>query len=103
MTLGHVLKLLRINKGLNQNNMANLLGLSQNYLSLIECDKRRPSSEKIARFADALNVSKEGLLFATSEVPNELSSQDEAKFVELQHNILSLLVFDMTGKVKRIA
>ena len=56
MKLGHVLKLIRTNWGMTQKDMADTLGISQNYLSLIESDKKTPSPEKILVFANSLKM-----------------------------------------------
>jgi transcriptional regulator with XRE-family HTH domain len=103
MSLGHVLKLIRTNKGFNQKEMADMLGISQNYLSLIESEKKQPSSDRIASMAKNMNVTSDALVFAASDVPEELSSKDGKEFQRLQNNIISLLLFELTGELKQIA
>ncbi|MBN1843875.1 MAG: helix-turn-helix transcriptional regulator [Deltaproteobacteria bacterium] len=103
MKIGYVLKLVRTVKGMSQGEMAELLGISQNYLSLIESNKKGPSADKIKEFADALKVSEHALVFAASEVPTELSSEDKKQFRKLQQNILSLLLFKLNGELSKIA
>ena len=49
-------KILRTSKGLTQNQMSRLLSISQNYLSLIEQDKKVPSGETVQVFATSLNI-----------------------------------------------
>jgi transcriptional regulator with XRE-family HTH domain len=103
MSLGHVLKLVRTNKGFNQKEMAELLGISQNYLSLIESEKKKPSIDRISDMAKNLKVSSDALIFASSDVPSELSLKDQKDYKRLQNNIISLLLFDLTGELKKIA
>lgn len=103
MKIGHIMKLVRTNKGLTQNEMAGLFGISQNYLSLIESNKKIPSNDKLAHFSKTLNVSKEAFRFIASEVPKELSNEDKEEFNRLQNNVFSLLLFELSGEFKKIA
>ena len=103
MNLGQILKLIRNNKGMTQQEMATLIGISQNYLSLIESNSKVPSSEKLSEFADALKISKEALIFVSSPPPKELSEKDKNKYLELQKNIIHLLLFDLTGEMMQYA
>ena len=103
MRLGHIIKLIRTHKGLNQKQMSELLGISQNYLSMIEGDKKQPSMDRISEMADRLGVSSDALLFAASEVPAELSGKNRKDYHRLQKNIISLLVFELTGELEKIA
>lgn len=99
MNIGHLLKLIRVNKGMTQKQMSNILEISQNYLSLIEGNKKIPSSEKITVFAKKLKISDSALLFASSKAPVELNSKDKKDFERLQQNIISLLLFELTGEL----
>lgn len=103
MKIGNILKLVRTSKGLPQKEMADLLGVSQNYLSLIESNKKVPSIDTIAEFAKSLKISKDALLFASSDVPEELSAKDTKDFQRLRQNILSLLLFELNGELIKSA
>ncbi len=103
MKIGNVLKLVRVNKGLTQKEMAERLRVSQNYLSLIESNKKLPSSDLISEFAKSLKISKDALSFASSNVPEELSVDDMKEFQRLQKNILSLLLFELNGELRNSA
>lgn len=103
MNLGQLLKLIRTTKGMTQKDMADLMGISQNYLSLIESNIKVPSADKLAAFAEALSISKDALVFVSSDPPDELSAKDQKDYERLQKNIVSLLVFDLTGEVKKSA
>lgn len=99
MKIGKILKILRTSKGLTQSQMSKLLGISQNYLSLIEQDKKAPSAEAIANFASSLRISKDALLLISSEVPVELKGKDIEYFQRLQQNIMSLLLYQTNGEL----
>jgi transcriptional regulator with XRE-family HTH domain len=103
MKIGQILKHIRINKGISQKKMAEKLAISTNYLSLIEGDKKEPSQDKIADFAKALNISKEAILLASTDAPAELNEKDKRDFTRLQRNIVSLLVFELTGVLQQHA
>ena len=103
MKIGNLLKLLRTSNRSTQSEMAKLLGISQNYLSLIEQNKKIPSNESIKSFASLLGISEDALKFIGSEVPGELNERDSADFQRLQQNILSLLIFQLSGELKNCA
>ena len=103
MKIGNLLKLIRASKEYSQKEMAELLGISQNYLSLIESDKKVPRRNKIAEFAKQLNISKEALFLASSDVPEELSSEEKKDFQKLQQNIVTILLFDLNKELKESA
>lgn len=100
MKIGNVLKLLRTSRGLSQGEMSKLFGISQNYLSLIEQNKKIPSIEAITGFASALRISKDALIFVGTEIPDELNGKDVEDFQRLQQNILSLLLFQTSGELR---
>ena len=102
MSLGHVLKLVRTHRVLNQKEMAAILGISQNYLSLIESDKKQPSPDVISKISKSLNVSNDALIFAASDVPIELNKNEKSTYKKLQNNIISILLFQMTGDLEVI-
>ncbi len=59
---GKNVKIERIKKDLIQEELAEKLGVSQNYIACIECGKQNMSLGKIMELADALNVNIETLL-----------------------------------------
>jgi transcriptional regulator with XRE-family HTH domain len=103
MKIGKILKILRTSKGYTQNQMSKLLGISQNYLSLIEQEKKVPSAEAIDNFASSLSISKDALILVSSDAPKELKGKDIEDFKRLQQNILSLLLFQMSGELRKSA
>jgi len=102
MSLGHLLKLVRTNRALNQKEMAAILGISQNYLSLIESDKKHPSPDLISKISKSLKVSNDAFIFAASDVPSEFSKDEKVTYKRLQNNIISILLFQMTGDLEII-
>jgi transcriptional regulator with XRE-family HTH domain len=94
MRIGEIIRLIRSKKGLSQKDMADKFDISQNYLSLIESEKKMPSLHIIENIASKLNVSKEALLFAISDVPKELDDNSKKDYKKLQDNICYLLIFD---------
>ena len=103
MNLGQILKLIRTQKGFNQKQMSALLGISQNYLSLIESAKKQPSVDRISEMSKKLGLSSDALIFAASDVPPELSDKDRKNYQQLQKNIISLLLFELTEELDKIA
>lgn len=103
MNLGKLIKIIRTTKGMTQKGMADLMGISQNYLSLIESSKKTPSLDLLEACATALKISKTALIFVSLSPPEELSAKDKRDYERLQKNILSLLVFDVTGELKQSA
>ena len=63
---GSNLRRLRIEKGLSQEQFAELCGLHRTYISDIECFRRNVSLEAISKIAEALNV-KPYILFMEEE------------------------------------
>ena len=59
--------------------------------------------DTIAEFAKSLKISKDALLFASSDVPKELNAKDSKEFQKLQKNILSFLLFELNGELMESA
>jgi transcriptional regulator with XRE-family HTH domain len=60
--LGDNLKRLRTEKGLSQSDIADSLGVSRGFVSLIENGKRNPTLSTITRLASAVGVTSDELL-----------------------------------------
>jgi XRE family transcriptional regulator, regulator of sulfur utilization len=56
VTLGNAVKLIRTARGVKQLTLAKELGISPNYLSLLEKDKREPSISFLRKLAKQLGV-----------------------------------------------
>ena len=85
MKVGRTLKLIRVLKGLKQKDLADKLGVSPNYLSSVENDKKDPSLSFIKEASRVLDIPV-GFLF--------LDNVDEAAMSDEQKNIY--------GKIKNL-
>lgn len=95
MTIGKLIKTIRASQGLSQGYMAKCLGISQNYLSLVESGKKTMSVKLVEALAELIGVSKELLYIVTSEVPAELLNDEREDFVKLQKNMFSIITYEM--------
>ena len=100
MKIGSLIKKIRTIRGKTQVELAEEIGITQNYLSLIETDNKTPSNAKVKELSKHLQLSEEALIFLSTEPPDELSNEKKRDYLKLQQNILSLLVFDLTGKLE---
>lgn len=93
MDLGKIIKLLRTSAGLKQEELAERLHVSSNYISLIENNKREPSLSFLRELANELGVPL-GLLFL--EI-------DKAKFADApERNELLMRLRDLLFDIERI-
>ncbi len=76
MNLGKSIKLCRTNRGLSQEDLANRIGMSVSYISLIEQGKRDPAISTIEEVASALGIPVSLLTFLAAE-PDELRGVPE--------------------------
>lgn len=98
MELGKLLKTIRVYLDLTQHDLSEKLGISSNYLSLLESNKRNPSSEVILKIAQQFKISKDALDFLCTEIPPELDKNGAEKYQDLQNNIVTLLIFQLQEK-----
>jgi transcriptional regulator with XRE-family HTH domain len=88
MKIGQTLKLLRIAAKLKQAGLANSLGVTTNYLSLVENDRREPSLSLLKKFAEVLDVPLGYLLWIALD---EHSSDEAITLREKMDELLSVL------------
>ena len=93
MKLGQLIKSLRISREISQKELSEKLDISTNYLCLIETSKRVPSADVIGRIADEFMISRDALDFLSTDIPPELDQKNSKKYMKLQENIASLLLF----------
>jgi len=62
LELGQRIKLLRLQKNLTQEQLAEIIGISRSALSMYELNEREPDIETIIKFADFFQVSTDYLL-----------------------------------------
>jgi transcriptional regulator with XRE-family HTH domain len=70
VTLGNAIKLIRTAKGVKQLTLASQLGVSANYISLVEKDKREPSIGFLRKLSHALEVPV-GLFFLWQDISDD--------------------------------
>ena len=90
-SVGSILKALRVTKNISQGEMAQKLEVSQNFLSLVENDKKTVSLTTLTNFAEKLNISKEFILIAASDIPPELTERQKKFFEKMQQSMLKYL------------
>lgn len=88
--IGKTIKFLRITKNLKQSDLAGLLKVSTNYISLIENDKREPSLSFIKELAKQLDIPV-GLLFLEIDMSKkDASSQERELLMRMRDLILQI-------------
>lgn len=93
MEIGTIFKSLRVSYGWQQGFLAEKLGISANYLSLIENGKKIPSKELLERLAKETGISIDALDFLSTDVPNELDAKGAEQYRKLQENVAALILF----------
>jgi transcriptional regulator with XRE-family HTH domain len=76
MKVGKTIKFLRLSAGLKQSDLAKRLGVSSNYISLVENDRRDPSLSFLKDLSDEFGVPL-GLLFLEVEANQSKTSPEE--------------------------
>jgi transcriptional regulator with XRE-family HTH domain len=75
MKLGRALKVIRTASGIKQKDIAAELGVTPNYISLVEAGKREPSISFLKKFAGTLKVPT-GLLLLWDEAESKPFTKD---------------------------
>lgn len=78
MTFGNILKMLRTESGLNQEELAKQLGIGRSTLTMYELDTRFPNKEMIESIADYFNVDID-YLYGKSEVRQKVHLDNDGK------------------------
>jgi transcriptional regulator with XRE-family HTH domain len=73
---GERLRHIRMQKGLSQGSLATLANTSQRMIAHYESHVKRPSIDKVKKFADALEVSVDELLGADDKIPNKKANEE---------------------------
>lgn len=73
--LGKTIKMLRINAGIKQKDLAQRVQISPNYLSLVENGKREPSISVIEHIAQKLKIPISYIFWYAYEKPTNLPEQ----------------------------
>jgi transcriptional regulator with XRE-family HTH domain len=95
VTLGNAIKLIRTAKGVKQLTLAKQLGVSPNYVSLVEKDRREPSVGFLRKLAGKLGVPV-GLFFLWQDTEDPgLKTKDMAELRDLLTRIQAMYLRDL--------
>jgi len=98
MTLGNAIKLIRTAKGAKQRDLAKELGVSPNYISLVENGKREPSISLLRALANELDVPV-GMFFLWQETPlSKLNQKDRLR--ELRDLMIQIQAMSIRAQKK---
>jgi transcriptional regulator with XRE-family HTH domain len=103
LTLGKSIKLIRSSAGVRQRQLAERLGVSANYVSLLESDKREPSISFLRRLSKELSVPV-GVFFLWQEFDSKgVSGSSLAKLREVLTRLeaMHLVSKRSTGRTQR--
>jgi len=98
MNIGRTIRLLRDAAGLRQKELAERLGVSQNYLSLLENNKREPSPRLLRRLADVLDVPVSLLTWQCKREAKPADDQERELLDDLDRLMVRLLVKRMRSR-----
>ena len=90
MNIGHAIKVCRSAKQLSLDELAERVGLSQSYLSMIESGKREPTLSSIEKISESLGVPTTILLFLAAE-KGELKGLDAETTRRLSAAVLDVV------------
>ncbi len=95
MNIGKGIKFVRVASGLRQGEMAQLLEISQNYLSLLENNKAEPSMSLIKRISDEFGVPTSFILWEDMMPDNGQTPQITEKYERIKvlvHELQSMRI-----------
>lgn len=90
MNIGKAIKVTRVSKNLTLHKLAELSGLSQSYLSMIESGKRDPNLSILEKIADALEMPVPILVFLGSE-SDEVKGLNKEALNKLSKAVLDII------------
>ena len=91
-SIGNVLKLIRTHRNISQKEMANFLGVTQNFLSQVEHGKKSISIKKINEFSQKLGIPKDILIIAGCEIPGELNNDEKKNFLDMKKTAMQIIL-----------
>jgi transcriptional regulator with XRE-family HTH domain len=94
MNLGDAIRLVRTARRITQSSLGKQIGVSNNFISLIEANKKMPSLDVLQRIAEALEVPS-GLFLLWTESTNPKISVD--KIQRLRELMLDLQTLYLNG------
>jgi transcriptional regulator with XRE-family HTH domain len=87
MNIGRAIRFARIAKSFSQMDLANIVGTSPSYLSLIESGRKEPSFGMVREIADGLGVP-EDVLFLTAIDYRAITANDVSALAALTEGFL---------------
>jgi transcriptional regulator with XRE-family HTH domain len=78
--INEALRMIRVTEGYNQTEAAQLLGISNSYLSELEAGKKSPTIELLNKYAAAFNLPASRILFFSENMGLSTSHQDLNSF-----------------------
>ena len=90
MHVGNTVKFLRLSAGLTQSDLAGRLGVSANYVSLIENNKRDPSLSFLGRLSNEFGVPLGLLFLEVGSNHSEVSREERALVMRIKDLILEI-------------
>lgn len=90
MRIGRTIKLLRTAAGLKQKEIAKNLGVSPNYLSSVENNKRKPSLSLLESLSDELNVPLSFLFLESMDEFKNFPQQERKKYQKLKNLLFEI-------------
>lgn len=93
-SIGNIIKLIRAHRGISQGEMAERLEVTQNFLSQVEHGKKTVSATKVDEFARKLGISKEILIIAGCDVPDEMNDKDKQLFLDMKKSAMQIILLD---------
>ncbi|OGS40515.1 MAG: hypothetical protein A3K77_00790 [Euryarchaeota archaeon RBG_13_31_8] len=101
MTLGYLLKSLRLKENLSQKEMARKLDITPGYLCDIEHGRERVS-ERIStaltkKINDVFKIAKEDVIMMITLPPASMDAGQKKKFVKLQDEVFNKIILKQEG------
>lgn len=99
------LKMLRLESGKSQDDLAKELGISRSCLANYETGKRQPDNEMLVKIADIFHVLTDYLVDRTQYRNFDFSMQEISEFIQMKHmlhnhgTVLDLSVLSKEGKI----
>jgi transcriptional regulator with XRE-family HTH domain len=100
MELGQATKMMRTASGLRQKEIASRLGVTANYVSLVENGKREPSVSFLRALAHVLNVPI-GLFFLWEETKARSSKKGVSQLRDILAQLETMYVFANRQKTRK--
>lgn len=89
--LHETIRKLRKDKGLTQENLGSIVGLSRNYINLIESGKKIPSIDALTKIAEKLDTTPGKIMSGEDAVRNIISTISEEEIIQNIDEIRSII------------